>query len=241
MARTVNPEGFAAKRKEILNATQQLVFTKGYEQMSLQDVLDHAGISSGAFHHYFDSREALLEAFITEIQQESEKPLLPILNDAHLSAIEKLQGFFNTLDSLRLSRKVNVVRLTQVWYTDANAVVRHKVDEAVFKQRAPMITAIVRQGVQEGVFNTPFPEKSGEVVLSLIQGMGNLHARQLLSLVEAQSDEQVQAITDEIVVTYQAFMDAVEQVLDAPAHSLARSDTESIAVWVKAMREIPAD
>jgi AcrR family transcriptional regulator len=32
-----------------------LVFTKGFEQMSIQDILDELHISKGAFYHYFDS------------------------------------------------------------------------------------------------------------------------------------------------------------------------------------------
>ena len=46
MARTVKAEEFASKRREILNATQRLVLTKGYEQMSIQDILNEVQISS---------------------------------------------------------------------------------------------------------------------------------------------------------------------------------------------------
>src|SRR3984893_2586309 len=108
MARPVKPEAVAAKRKEILDATQRLVMTKGYEQMSIQDVLDAVQISSGAFHHYFDSRGALLEAFVERVKHEAEKPLLPIIHDPNLSAIEKLQGFFDTLDRLRTVHKAEL-------------------------------------------------------------------------------------------------------------------------------------
>src|SRR5437899_12050457 len=169
MARTVKPEAFAAKRREILDAAQRLVLTKGYEQMSIQDILDEVRISSGAFHHYFDSRRALLDAFIEQIKQGSETPLLPIIHDPNLSAIEKLQGFFDTLDRLRVAHKADVVKLGRVWYTDANAIVRQKVDEAVFQQRAPLLTEIVRQGIGEGSFTTAYPDKAGEVLLSLLQ------------------------------------------------------------------------
>src|SRR2546428_9433610 len=148
MARTVKPEAFAAKRRAILDAAQRLVFTKGYEQMSIQDILDNVQISSGAFHHYFDSRRALLEAFIERIKEESEKPLLPIIHDPSLSAIEKLQGFFERLDRLRSTHKTDVIKLMRVWYTDDNAIVRQKVDEAVLEQRTPLLTEIVCQGIR---------------------------------------------------------------------------------------------
>src|SRR2546421_7807653 len=168
MARTVKPEEFAAKRREILNAAQRLVFSKGYEQMSIQDVLDEVQISSGAFHHYFDSRGALLEAFVERIKQEAEKPLLPIIHNPSLSAIEKLQGFFDTLDRLRIAHKTDVVKLGRVWYTDDNAIVRQKVDEAVREQRAPLLNEIVRQGIREGAFTIAYPDQAGDIILSLL-------------------------------------------------------------------------
>jgi TetR/AcrR family transcriptional repressor of nem operon len=233
MARTVKPEEFAAKRREILDAAQRLVFTRGYEQMSIQDILDEVQISSGAFHHYFDSRRALLDAFIERIKQETEKPLLPIIRDPHLTAIEKFQGFFDTLDRLRNVHKADIVKVGRVWYTDANAVVRQKVDEAIFAQRAPLLTEIVQQGVQEGSFTTAYPDNAGEVILSLLQGMGNRHAGLLLSIGQ-ESDER--RIIEGIVTTHAAYMDAVERVLGTPPNSFTRIDAEAVKIWVESTR-----
>jgi TetR/AcrR family transcriptional regulator, transcriptional repressor for nem operon len=233
MARTVKPEAVASKRREILDAAQRLVLTKGYEQVSIQDILDEVRISSGAFHHYFDSRRALLEAFIERIKQEAEKPLLPIIYDPHLTAIEKLQGFFDTLDRLRIANKADVVKLLRVWYTDDNAIVRLKVDEAVLQQRAPLLTEIVRQGIREGSFTTVYPDKAGEVILSLLQGMGNTHARLLLSLEQERDDQRC---IEEIVATHAAYMDAIERMLGVPPHSFSRASAEAVNVWVAALR-----
>lgn len=233
MARTVKEQEYAEKRNEILNAAQRLVYTKGYERMTIQDILADLQISSGAFYHYFDSKPAVLEAFIERIKEEAEKPLLPIIHDPHLPAIEKLQGFFATLDRLRIAHKADVVKLGRVWYTDDNAIVRQKVDEAVLEQRAPLLNAIVRQGVQEGVFTTAYPDQAGQVILSLLQGMGNTHARLLLS-VDQETDEQRRV--EEIVAVHAAYMDAIERVLGAPPNSLYRTDAEAVKVWVAALR-----
>jgi AcrR family transcriptional regulator len=235
MARTVKPEAFASKRREILDAAQRLVLTKGYEQMSIQDILDDVGISSGAFHHYFDSRRALLEAFIERIKQETEKPLLPIIHDPSLSAIEKLQGFFDTLDRLRIAHKADVIKLMRIWYTDDNAIVRLKVDEAVLQQRAPLLTEIVRQGIREGLFTTAYPDYAGEVILSLLHGMGDTHIRLLLSLDQKGDDDQ--RLIEEIVATHAAYMDAVERVLGVPSHSFYRTHAEGVKIWVAALRD----
>lgn len=229
MARTVKKQEYTEKRNEILDAAQRLVYTKGYERMTIGDILAHLQISSGAFYHYFDSKPAVLEGFIERIQQETEKPLLPIVHDPHLSAIEKLQGFFTTLDHLRVVHKADVIKLGRVWYNDDNAIVRQKVDDAVLKQRAPLLTAIVRQGIQEGIFTTTYPDHAGEVILALLHGMGNTHAKLLLAL-EPELDEQRRI--EAIVAIHAAYMEALERVLGAPANSLARTDADAVKLWV---------
>jgi AcrR family transcriptional regulator len=234
IARTVKKEEYAAKRNQILDVAQRLVFTKGYERMTLQDILADLQISSGAFYHYFDSKPAVLEAFIERIRQVAEQLLLPIVHDPHLPALEKFQRFFDTLDRFRIAHKTDVIKLGRVWYTDDNAIVRQKVDEAVVKQRAPLLTEIVRQGIQEGVFTIAYPDQAGEVILSLLQGMGNTHAKLLLSI-DREGDEM--RCVEAIVTTHAAYMDAIERVLGAPPHSFYRADAKAVNVWVAAIRE----
>jgi AcrR family transcriptional regulator len=239
MARTVNEQEYARKRNEILDATMQLVFAKGFDRMTIQDILKTLGISSGAFYHYFVSKPALLEAFIERIGQVSEQALLPIIQDPRLSAIEKLRGFFATFDRLRLERKSDVVALGRVWYTDENALVRQKVDAAITRQRAPLLTHIVRQGIEEGIFTTPYPDQAGEIILSLLQGMGNTHARLLLS---PGQDGDEQRRIELILTTLAAYMNAIERVLGAPPNSLQRAEVEEkVEMWVNLAREERSD
>src|SRR6266481_3196300 len=84
MARIVKEEAYAVKRNEILDVAQRLVYTKGYEQMTIQDILDELQISKGAFYHYFDSKQALLEAVIERIGEEAEPLVLSIVDDPEL-------------------------------------------------------------------------------------------------------------------------------------------------------------
>ena len=80
------------RRNEILDATQQLVITKGYERMTIQDVIDRLQISKGAFYHYFDSKQALLDALIQRIQVEAVGFIQPLLDNTQMPALEKLRN-----------------------------------------------------------------------------------------------------------------------------------------------------
>ena len=62
MPRTLNPLAHAIRRDAFLDVAERLIRIKGYEQMTVQDVLDELDASKGAFYHYFDSKEALLQA-----------------------------------------------------------------------------------------------------------------------------------------------------------------------------------
>ena len=49
------------RKQEILHTAEQLFCRKGYEQTSIQDILDQLHSSKGSFYHHFISKEALLE------------------------------------------------------------------------------------------------------------------------------------------------------------------------------------
>jgi len=228
MARTVKEQEYAEKRNEILDAAQRLVYTKGYERMTIQGILADLQISSGAFYHYFDTKPAVLEALVERMQQEAEQPLLSIVHDPSLPALEKLRRFFATLENSRTAQKTFLAGLARVWYADDNAIVRQKVDEAIIQRRTPMLAVIVRQGIQESVFRTAYPDQVGRVILSLSLGLGSALARLLLSIEQA---DDKQRIMDDIVATYGAYTDAIERVLGAPSGFLDRLDLDTVRAW----------
>ncbi len=229
MARTVKEEQYAEKRNEILDAAQRLIYTKGFERMTVQDLLAELKISSGAFYHYFESKPVLLEALIERMQEQVEQPLLPLVNDPHLSALDKLQRFFGTLDQSRTAQKAFIADLARVWFADENAIVREKVDAALVARRAPLLNAIIRQGIQEGVFTTPYPDQAGEIILALARGMGNTIARMMIAFVQNREEKHY---FDKIAATYDAYSDTLERMLGAPSGFLRRPDAAAIREWL---------
>ncbi|MBO0792746.1 MAG: TetR/AcrR family transcriptional regulator, partial [Ktedonobacteraceae bacterium] len=167
MARTV--KAHAVRRNEILDAAQRLIYTKGYEQMTIQDILDSLQIAKGTFYHYFDSKQALLEVLIERILAEMEQVLTPIVHDPHLPALEKFQHVFATLARWKTAQKTFLLALLRVWYMDENVIVLRKMRTAAFERVAPLLTVIIHHGRQEGVLTTPYPDQAGGVIFALLQ------------------------------------------------------------------------
>jgi AcrR family transcriptional regulator len=225
MARIVKEEAYAVKRNEILDAARQLVYTKGYEQMTIQDILDDLKISKGAFYHYFDSKQALLEALIERIQEEAEQLINPIVHDPHLPALEKFQRFIDTLARWKTAQKTFLLALWRVLYKDENAIFRQKVRTSGLRRFAPVLTVIIRQGIQEGVLTTSYPDNVGEVALCLVLDLADALASLLLSF-EPGCDE-----LGGVEGTVAAYSDALERVLGAPTGSLILVDSEILREW----------
>src|SRR6516225_11317333 len=142
MARTVNIAERAARRGAILDAAQRLVLSKGYERLTVQDLLDDLRISKGAFYHYFDSKPAVIEALTERLVDDSERVLAPIVADRQLSAVDKLQGFFGEVVRWKSARQTLLVAMLPVWYAPDNIAFRHMVDRAVANRLAPLLTAL---------------------------------------------------------------------------------------------------
>ncbi len=226
MARIVNEAAYAARRNAILDATQRAVEAKGYEQMAIADLLSELNISSGAFYHYFDSKPALLSALVERTGDQIEQLVFPVVHDRELGALDKLQGFFATLDHWKLAHKRLVFAYLRVWYADENAIVRHKLYQARVKRLTPWLEEIIRQGVEEGVFTTPYPDQAARMILSLLEDLGYATVELLLSTEHEPSDlPRLQRIV-------KACADALERVLGAPAGCLQYTSREELSQWL---------
>lgn len=227
MARAVKEVDYAARRNAILDSAQRLIYTRGYEQMAIQDILDDLRISKGAFFHYFRSKQALLEALIERMVGEAVRVLTPIVDDPDLPALEKLERLFAAANRWKVERKDFLLGLLRIWYTDDNAIVRQKALAAGYLRVIPMIAAVVRQGVQDGVFTVRYPDHIGGVVMSLMQGLGDDFSQTLLTF-ESGDDGDARCL--ETLVA--AYTDALERVLGAPPGSVTLIDRETTSEWI---------
>jgi AcrR family transcriptional regulator len=216
---------YTVRRDEILDAGEQLIYTRGYKQMSIQEIMDALYIAKGTFYHYFDSKQALLEAVVDRMLDRQLKVVSQVVNDPGLTAPEKLRQFAATMNRWKTTQKIFLIRLVRAWYTDENALVREKVRTGGTRHFGPLLSTIIRQGIEEGTLTTPYPDQAGELILAII---GDLEAHLPQMLVVDQPSPQA---IDRILLTAAALNDALERVLGAPPDSLNMIDIEKLKEW----------
>ncbi|QBD75979.1 TetR/AcrR family transcriptional regulator [Ktedonosporobacter rubrisoli] len=227
MARTVKEDEYIQKRNEILDATRQLIYSKGYEQMTIQDILAELQISKGAFYHYFGSKQAVLEALIERLQEERDQVISPLVQDPQLSAQKKLQGIFEALAQWKTAQKSFLLAIWRALYSDDNALFRQKWHTAAFKQVPPMLATVIRQGIQEGTFTATYPEQSGEVIFALMLTLAETQGSLLLSYVH-KADE---GLLSHVEQTIAAYTEAIERTLGAARGSFQLVDPQTLREW----------
>jgi AcrR family transcriptional regulator len=65
-----NAERGRSTRAHLIATATQLFTERGYENTSVELVLEHAGVSKGSLYHHFENKEALFEAVLDAVESE---------------------------------------------------------------------------------------------------------------------------------------------------------------------------
>lgn len=225
MARTVNATLHTVRRESFLDVAQRLVQTKGYEEMSVQDVLTELDASKGAFYHYFDSKQALLEAVVERFADDAIATLAPVLGDPDLHALRKLEGIFAGIARWKAERRDLVLAIIEVWNSDGNAIVREKLRRLTVNRLVPLLSPIIKQGIDEGTFAADSPDQTAMVLVSLMQGFQQQANDHFIA-------RQAGTITFDVVQrSVAANTEAFERILGIPKGSLTLIDEPTLRFW----------
>ncbi|SRR6266542_3264679 len=225
MPRTVDLEVHKVRRDAFLDVAQRLIQTKGYEQMSIQDVLDEVETSRGALYHYFDSKQALLDGVVDRFADGAMAAVAPILVDPHLPALRKLERVLGGIASFKAEQTELVLAIMEVWNSDGNALVREKLRRLSASRLEPILAAVIRQGIDEGLINSDSPEEMARVIVYLIQGYQELAGEYFLA-------RRAGTVSfEDVVRTYAVFTQAFERMLGIPPGSVTLMDEATLRYW----------
>jgi AcrR family transcriptional regulator len=225
MPRTIDPTAYAVRRDAFLDVAERLFVTKGYEETSIQDVLDAADASRGAFYHYFDSKGALLEAVIDRMAGVLLAAIVPVAVDPDIPALAKLQRTFAEAGRRKAERKDLMVAIQRSWYADRNTVVRERLERRVVARLAATLAGVVRQGTAEGVFTATSPDHAAEVLLALLVGSGDTLGRLFLACFDG-----AVPVAD-VERSIAAYDEAIERILGLPPGSFELVDAPTLRFW----------
>lgn len=176
------------RRDEILNAAIKLFATKGYEHTSVRDIVKKVGVAQGTFYYYFQSKEEIINAACERTLASRLEKVKDLVESTQWNALEKLTRIFT-----EASPNEQDVDVLEYIHQENNSTMHQKWIVAEIMALLPYAKQIVRQGVEEGVFNAHQPELAVEF---LLVGTSFWLDKGIFSWNEQEYIEKRQALTD---------------------------------------------
>ena len=155
------------RREAIIQAAERLFFEKGYEETSIQDILDVLSISKGGFYHHFDSKIALLSEISRQRVERDFERVRAELASGKLSAVQKLNLLLGAMYLVARSEPAYAALVLKVGYVDNDVQFRDQLRVTTMQALTPLVEEAVRQGMEDGSFFTRYPDSLGRLLLLL--------------------------------------------------------------------------
>lgn len=220
------------RRAELLDRAAALFLRHGFDNVSLNDIIADAGISKGAFYHWFPSKDALIAALAERSARETfagvEDAVAARRGDALARLNALLQAGFDV--NVKMGGPEQLAAMVSLLRPD-NAQLYGRilaVEEALFR---PLLTRLISEGVAAGVFDTFDPEG----VADMIYGLAARTNSNILDVLQAADESGRQRAIDCLITRFRLHGLAVDRILGLPDGSVAAPTRAQVEAMVMAL------
>lgn len=216
------------RQAELLDQAFALFLDRGYENVSLNDLLTTVGTSKGAFYHYFPSKEALVTALAEQTAAQAFEALRPVFAQPGKNALDRLNA------GLRASYQVKMAMGAPEQLAAMRSLLKPE-NRALFGRIITLwedmfrsvLTDVIAQGVHEGVFDTFDPEGVGDIIQGFAANM-QTQLVQILNATDAKSRRKAIDITMKRLKLYGIATDRILGLPDGSTVVLTRKQVETM-------------
>jgi AcrR family transcriptional regulator len=152
-------------KQKIIRCALDLFYEKGYENTTIEAMVSKAKLSKGAFFHYFNSKEDILEAIAEKYSEEVALIMRKIADDPNLDAAEKFNKIIKEGSKHKITHSAEYQKVGMILYDHKNFKLHHRILHLMKDITLPPIEKILKQGMREKIFRVEFPAKTAEAFL----------------------------------------------------------------------------
>lgn len=149
------------RRQEIISAAIKLFATEGYAATTVADIVEAVGVAKGTFYHYFPSKEAVMRAVINQVVEHGTTRAEELAADKTIPAADR---FLAIIAAQRVEG--DQAGLVDALHEADNTQLHVLSNLATIAGLTPILGQVVREGIDEGVFDVTFPEETVSILLA---------------------------------------------------------------------------
>ena len=134
------------RKKELLNIAYNMFITKGYENTSVDEIIEEAQIAKGTYYYYFQSKEQMLEEVI-DMMIDSESEMARQIIGMDISPPQKIVGIIASIKPTEAEQPIK-----NALFQPENLLMHHKVRQKLINVLTPLLSEVIKEGVKEGIF-----------------------------------------------------------------------------------------
>jgi len=150
------------RRNEILDAADELFGQKGFDRTSTNDILEKVGIARGTLYYHFKSKEDIMDALIERYNAQILGAAKAIAADKSISVNERIVRVVMALNISDGNGKEIIDHI----HKPQNALMHRKIQKVIINGLPLILTEIIREGIEQGLFSTPYPYECMEMVVA---------------------------------------------------------------------------
>ena len=135
------------RKQKLLDIAYRMFISKGYENTSVDDIIAEAGIAKGTYYYYFESKEQTLEEVIGMMIEKEMEAAISIL-DSPIPVPQKIVGIIASIRPAPEEMPIEGALMRP-----ENIVMHQKVKRRIVEKVVPLLTKVVEEGVEQGVFS----------------------------------------------------------------------------------------
>ena len=162
MKRTVKTH--SDRKREIIETAEDLINRYGYEDTTVERIINQVGIAKGTFYHYFRSKDDLLDHLVDGLIEEVTENIREI-TDQEGDAVVKLfslSAYFHTL-------AVGKEKFADYLHEERNAHIHMKIEKRVTPPLVECYVKLIDQGNREGIFRVNYVRDTALAMLGAAQ------------------------------------------------------------------------
>lgn len=166
-------------KQELMEIALELFEEKGYDNTTIEDIHTKLGVSKGAFYHYFDSKEDMLEKIAVDFSEGLLTDIREITDNDKISARKKLEKIIVLVLQNKLTRRKRRDQIKIALQDRKNFKLKENI---YFKLKERVLTpleAVLEQGIEEGEMDIPNTGEMAGLILLNIRGL-NYSLRELV-------------------------------------------------------------
>lgn len=133
-------------RSRIVSAAWKLFYEQGYDDTTVEEIVEESGTSKGSFYHYFSGKDALLSS-LSDLFDDKYQELIPTL-DENMDSFEKLM-YLNQELFLMIDNSVSLDLVARMYSSQlVTAGEKHLMDHNRLYYK--LLRQIVSEGQKKG-------------------------------------------------------------------------------------------